>query len=75
MIFTRENHLNLARIFFSTSLFFFHDVVWEIPEDRKIRHWVVKFLIPIHVLHELCLNFAVMVSTCENHWQLARTFL
>jgi len=74
MVFTSENHLQLARIFFSTTLFFFHDVVWEIPEVRKIQHWVIKFLIPIHVLHGFCLNCGIMVFICENHLQLARIF-
>jgi len=74
MIFTRENHLQLARILFSTTSFFFHDVGWEIPEVRIIQHWVVKFLTPIHVLHGFCLNSGVLVFTCENHLQLARIF-
>jgi len=74
MVFTCENHLQLAHIFFLTTLFFFHDVVWEIQEVRNIQQRVFKFLIPFHELHELCLNSGVMVFTCENQLKLARNF-
>jgi len=52
--FTIKNDLQLAGIFFFTTLFLLHDVVWEIPEVRKIQQWVFKFLIPFYELHEMC---------------------
>jgi len=51
MVFTRENICNL-HIFFFHYFISFHDVVWEIPEVRKIQQWVFKFLIPLNELQE-----------------------
>jgi len=55
MVFTCDNHLQLARIFFFATWFFFHKLVWEIQDVRKIQQWIINFLIPFHELHELCL--------------------
>jgi len=63
-VFAREIHFQLTRVFSSTTLFFSHDLRWEITGARKIQQWEPSFLIPLDELHQLCWYWGVMVFTC-----------